>query len=68
MPVKQLHPEIWAKIIGHLQRPLPPPTGDNDRADLQQGDLSTVMRVSKVSYGLCIARLTKQLFNNLAAP
>lgn len=43
-----LPPEVLIKIIKEVRRPLPRPDGKANRADLRQGDLATLMRVSKV--------------------
>ncbi|KAI9635736.1 uncharacterized protein MKK02DRAFT_33092 [Dioszegia hungarica] len=50
----QLPPEMWLRVIGHLQRPRPRPTGTNKPASIRQPDLATLMRCSK-------------LFNNLTS-
>lgn len=42
-------PELWVKIIKELRRPLPPPTGDNERSAIRQPHVAKVMRVCKVS-------------------
>lgn len=39
---------VWDRIVHHLRRPLPRPTGRNDRSEIRQGELAIMMRVCKV--------------------
>lgn len=48
-PPNPLPAELWAEVACHLRRPLPRPTGRNEQASIRQGDLASLMQVSKVS-------------------
>lgn len=59
-----LPPEIWTVVIGHLRRPLPPPTGNNERSSIRQPDLASALRVNKVSrlavWGLLLEKCRRE--------
>lgn len=50
MSPPELHPEIWARVLSFLYRPLPPVKSPSTWEELYQADLCTVMRVNTVRH------------------